>query len=441
VIPLGGLVNAAGGLLFVALGLWVATLRPKNAATTAFAAFSIAFGAFFVPQNLFDPAQPASWNSMLLAASGLAAIPAAAAVLLLAVRGPRPHGDGRFDRLALPLGSMAVLLLVNLGAFAMEFPPTFRALLGDDLVPAFVVLTVVAQVMFAAQWAAAILWAQRFRALPPEDVAGRRQLAVMAAGVVMFPAFLQATFAAQPDFALRATGIANIAAAVLHAGLWLRAAAEGGGSSARNAALFPLGMCLAALVLDATLGGYAALDAAGVFGVVRTLGVAALAYAILRHQLLGIDVKVRWTIKQSTVAAVFIAVLFVVSELAKEFFAGAANSTLIGIAAAGMLVFAIAPLQRAAERVASVVVPLSADARPGTRAPEPARGVAKNTGIYRDAARYALRDGVVSRAEHLHLAELATALRLSPEEAFHLREEAEADLAASRRRAAGEVRR
>ncbi|MGQ0535366.1 MAG: hypothetical protein ACT4PT_04765 [Methanobacteriota archaeon] len=67
----------------------------------------------------------------------------------------------------------------------------------------------------------------------------------------------------------------------------------------------------------------------------------------------------------------------------------------MGIAAAGLLVFAIAPLQRVADRVANA-------AMPGVRAPAE-RGAAERRALYREHVELAYRDGVVNRDERLQL--------------------------------------
>jgi hypothetical protein len=134
-------------------------------------------------------------------------------------------------------------------------------------------------------------------------------------------------------------------------------------------------------------------------------------YAIVRHQLFDLDVRLRWTVKQSTVAAVFLGVFFVVSNGVQTFFQSAIGPYL-GIVAAGGLVFALAPLQRLADRVAQRAVPLP---------------VTKDAhATYRDAVELALADGLVNRAEERALARLATQLGLDPERALAIREETEA---------------
>jgi hypothetical protein len=81
-----------------------------------------------------------------------------------------------------------------------------------------------------------------------------------------------------------------------------------------------------------------------------------IAYGILRTQLFDIDLRIRWTIRQSTVASVFIAVMFIVSEGASQFLSDELGKV-TGLLAAGVLMFFLAPLQRFAERVANSAMP------------------------------------------------------------------------------------
>ncbi len=132
-------------------------------------------------------------------------------------------------------------------------------------------------------------------------------------------------------------------------------------------------------------------------GLARAIDVVVVAYAILRHQYLEVDVKLRWTISKTTVAAVFVAVFFMVSEGAAALFSEQWGTS-IGIAAAGLLVFGIAPLMRIADRFAATAVPITTD-------PEH---------VFAAAVRAALADGNISSVEEAHLAEVAEGLGLSP---------------------------
>jgi hypothetical protein len=81
-----------------------------------------------------------------------------------------------------------------------------------------------------------------------------------------------------------------------------------------------------------------------------------VSYGVLTTQLFDIDLKIRWTVRQSTVAAAFVAVFFLVSEGVQTFLS-AQLGNFLGVAAAALLVFFIAPLRRVADRVADFAVP------------------------------------------------------------------------------------
>lgn len=189
---------------------------------------------------------------------------------------------------------------------------------------------------------------------------------------------------------------------------------------------------LVAAVATGVLRGYPPLGATGqnvgnffhgVWSVVTPL---VLAHAILKHQMLDIDVKARWGVSKGTLAGIFVAAFFVVSEGAQAIFEDFVGNELLGILAAGALVFAIAPLQRLADQVAARTVPSEED---GLRSP---RGVDSVEAAYRAAVRAALRDEVLTRREEHHLAEVADNLGLSSKRALEIREEIEADHADDR---------
>ena len=101
-------------------------------------------------------------------------------------------------------------------------------------------------------------------------------------------------------------------------------------------------------------------EASGSFYVMYALGtllaVPLIAYGILKTQLFDIDLRIRWTIRQSTVAAAFVTVFYLVTEGADRLLESELGSW-IGMLASAMLIFFLAPLQRFAERVATIAMP------------------------------------------------------------------------------------
>lgn len=109
------------------------------------------------------------------------------------------------------------------------------------------------------------------------------------------------------------------------------------------------------------------------------------------------------------------AVFFVASELAANLLT-ARLGAIAGVVAAGLLVFALAPLQRLGDRVAETALP-------GVRDTAEYRTVRKRE-VYRAAAESAMADGAMSGKERDVLATLADQLGLSAREALDIEREA-----------------
>lgn len=131
-------------------------------------------------------------------------------------------------------------------------------------------------------------------------------------------------------------------------------------------------------------------------------------YALVKHRLFGIDVRVKRTLQRTIVAIVFVIVFFAVSEGAEALLVGHAAGPAIGILATALLTFAIFPLQRLAERLADTAMP-------------EVRAVSdldrhERRALYRALARSAIASGVVSPDEARLLAVARERLGLSLEE-------------------------
>lgn len=134
-------------------------------------------------------------------------------------------------------------------------------------------------------------------------------------------------------------------------------------------------------------------------------------YAILRHRLFDLDLRIRQGVKGGTITAAFIAAFFAVSEGAQEFFSSKWGPVL-GIGASAMLVFALAPLQRVADRLANAAVPTVkevAEWTPGERRT-----------FYREQVHIVWGDGSMSRKERTLLDHMRQRLGLTAEEAAEL---------------------
>lgn len=429
----GSWIDAGSGVLLLALGAFLLTVRPRRRANLALGAFAVLFGTAQFLGNLVRDAEGADpLTDPVLVLRALAGIP----LVLVAWWVPRPVPPEQRGLLVyLPVA--AVVASSGLWALSQVMNPSASGPLDLRWAVQELVLESVAAGAF---YVALLSQALRYPSLAGAPTGRERRNALLLSAALLtfpgwlaglalgmtaeqfsaeFPAFLDDTgLGALPGGVLSAVFIANNTWLVFHlalAALWLRnGQTPGSGRGPRNLALLALALPLAGMLARPFLGPVP--GDAGLNGAMRLVTVAILAYAILRHQLLEIDVKVRWGIRQSTLAAAFVGVFFVVSEGAQSVFATTANSELLGIAAAGLLVFALAPLQQAAERLASAAVP---GAKPVGEMTRDERGE-----VYRAMARAAWQDGALDRSERALLLELRNRLGLSGAEAERLEAEA-----------------
>jgi len=139
-----------------------------------------------------------------------------------------------------------------------------------------------------------------------------------------------------------------------------------------------------------------------------------LAYGILRTHLFDIDVKIKWGVKRGTLAGVFLAVFFVVGQLAQNYLS-AELGLLAGGVAAGLLLFALTPLQRFAERVADKAMPNVRSAAD--------LGTDERLDLYREQLRAAWSDGVLTADEQRLLRVTRDKLRITAEDALRVERE------------------
>ncbi|HEX2023009.1 MAG TPA: hypothetical protein VHH36_09850 [Candidatus Thermoplasmatota archaeon] len=136
-----------------------------------------------------------------------------------------------------------------------------------------------------------------------------------------------------------------------------------------------------------------------------------LAYGILKSQLFDIDLKIKWTVRQSTIGAIFLAAFLAGTSAAGEYLSSE-YGFLVGGAGAGLLLFALAPIQRVAERVANRAVPHASGS---------AEYIAyKKFEVYRAAFEGVLEDGRVNAKERLMLTNLRAKLGLREDDAAAL---------------------
>lgn len=136
-----------------------------------------------------------------------------------------------------------------------------------------------------------------------------------------------------------------------------------------------------------------------------------IAYGILRTQLFDIDLRLRWTIKQSTLAGAFVAILYLVTEGAQRLLSSELG-TLAGLLAAAVLLFFLSPLQRLAESVASKAMPNTQDT--------PEYAAFRKLQVYEAALMDANRDGGITGKERALLDRLRDSLGIEHADASAL---------------------
>lgn len=135
--------------------------------------------------------------------------------------------------------------------------------------------------------------------------------------------------------------------------------------------------------------------------------IAALAYGVLRVQVLEIDLKLKLALQQSTVGALITGGFFLTSEILESLLP--INSKLVGLGAAALIVTLLRPFQVMAERLAGRVMPTVQDT------PDYLEG--RKTELYRAAVEGAIQDGSISERERAILDSLAAKLGIAGERA------------------------
>lgn len=402
-------VATISALLYTVLGVWVLTLKPRRLQTTLLGAFAVLFGMTFLPTDLGVMFHVFETESLLQVAvqSPVGTLNSVAALALVwAV--PEPLEDRRLLGTALAVGFAVPVVSLSI---TFAGPGTYQGTLPVWAGPP---LFFVGSGAFSA---ATVLLALRARPARDPDPGDVVQLALLAVALSMLGAFVDgvqitdlAGNLAQGQLLAAVFDVLFLAPPLIAAGLWgwnMVQADDETVAIHRAAMLGILALLTAGAVFFAAFPG-ADTGTTVMRGIMRTLGVGLLAYGILRHDLAGLDAKVEWTISKTTVAGVFVAVFFIVSEGAQVLFADFAQNEILGVIAAGALLFALAPIQRLADRIAERAVP---------------SGAGDEEETYRITAAKYLADGTLSAEEERHLARLADRLGIDAERAVELRQE------------------
>ena len=130
-----------------------------------------------------------------------------------------------------------------------------------------------------------------------------------------------------------------------------------------------------------------------------------VAYGVLRVQLFDIDLRIKRTLKRSTVAAAFVATFFVVSEFAGNFLSNRFG-TVLGVLGTGALVFFLDPIQRAAEKLSNAAMPNTHET--------PEYENYRKLQVYETALRAALEDGHISKRQRRVLTAMMESMGIDP---------------------------
>ncbi len=420
VLGAGNWIDLVGGFAFTALGVAMLFARPRRVVTRAFAVFGICFGGAFFLRGLTGKPFEVLGDGTDWTAVGLEALSAAVLVMVVclfpAVNGPKVR------RARTIAGVLAVSFATWWLVSTMYAVPIPRVLIGDS--PGFfsgLVYPITSIFLSAGSLAfAAFAWALVHAALPPSQEAARRSARRVAAALGFFFGIRAGLDAAFTGSIGNAGGYANyfgiLTSCLLIASIWAaQAGRPDGGRACRTLALLFAILPVLALASGKLVGGGHEVWGTGLLGLGRILMVFVIAYGVLREQLFDIDIRLKWTLSRGTIAAVFLAVFFVFAQLGQNFLSdrfGWAS----GGAAAGLLLFAIAPIQRAAER-------LSDKAMPNVRPSDPRYILAKKRETYRNAYATAWADGNMTPKDVRMLHQVREALGLPDQDIVAIEKE------------------
>jgi hypothetical protein len=161
----------------------------------------------------------------------------------------------------------------------------------------------------------------------------------------------------------------------------------------------------------------------GLFGFARFGGLVAFAYAVFRNDLARADLP-HFAIHRGPIAIVFTAILFMVAQVAQNFFAAQYGLALGGVVA-GAFLFAARPLQDTVDGLSKAGLARGGGTALGGRVP--GLDLTEGEMRYRNAARLAARDRPLTREEEAHLYHLAQAMGIGAGRAHEILSAIEAE--------------
>lgn len=394
-------IRMAGPALFLLLGAALVALSAGRRERIALGASLAAFGGALVVSNLgiAGAGDPAFFAALTV---GIAGAFASAGTLVWT------RGGWRTRPAELVIVALVAAAYVFRGAARIpdyfERNDAFRAAASFyDGVPATVFGF--AQVLQAGLLATVLGWSLAAARGPPYD----RTIAGACTGLLVLAGFgVGSDVLSGYNSALFVDAPLAFAIVLACAALWMRAALRNADRTARNVALVTLAATLLGMLRHATSGHDSIEDPIAAVGLARLVGWVIVAWSLIRGGWLDTAFLSR---HRAGLAAAALATLFVVAQVAQQYFE-AQYGLMMGGAVAGALLFAASPVQRAMERLS---------AGQGKGQGQGGDGSAlRREEVYRKALRIALKDRRISRAEELHLHELAQELAIPGARAHEL---------------------
>ncbi len=401
----GEIINAGGGFLFLLIGIAILAVARQTRLGLRLGAFATTFGLAYAVANLVGKDVDPVSATVALLVPALAAAVCLGFLIVEVARDLAPPAKRRVVLVATAVGLAATVAAVVFVALGVENPGFVTS--GGNFALALPLIWLIEPFLLVLLAAAA--------QAPTSESSLRRYKGRLLLGLSagLFAANIVMTTAAStgPDqgwtgLAIEGVGLLLGVLVAFAAWMVLRGRPPGAETFARRAfvAVVVVGVagCLQ-VVFPAT-------EAIGVFGIIRTVGAVLLVFAVVKYDVLGVPLP-RLVVRRGALAGSALAVLFIVAQVAQNFFS-AEYGLLMGGILAGGFVFAASPIQRAIER--------SSD----HRKPNAASTGSAAAG-YKAALRAAMRDGTLTRREERHLAEVAMALGISALQALDLRDEVE----------------
>lgn len=410
------------GALFIALGLAIMLLPPRRLLKSFFGIYAIGLGILVLMINvphLLAPGAGSRAPDVTLGPQArlFAAGAGAVAAFGLAGIGWRILAT-RAGAAAMAWALAVFVLLVSAGLLlqATVSPTTFPGLTSLGAFTVTAGSRVLVHAAGAAAFLAAAFAAWQAARDAPREVPRTAFLALGIGPLVAFPSGDSLAYAITGD-ARAAIFPAFVVAALAGASLlWVRVAA-------RAEPRWPMFVAVSTMLLVVAGAGVYFLDPSGntgAAGLVRTASVIVLGYGTLRHDLFGLGSRLQQGLRGSTVALAFGAAFLVGGRIGEAFLQPPLD-LLVGTASMVAVLVVLAPLLRAADR-------LAASAAEATRTPTvavaPAPGatilgryrVEEHLGEGGNGAAYLCHDTVLGRPV------VAKALPLRPGLVRHLEE-------------------